>query len=287
MNASDLTFGVEIETTAGAAATAAGLQVGGYHSGRQVPYLPAGWKASSDSSIRATPGRFGAEIVSPVLKGIEGLRQVAQVIATLKAKGHEVNETCGVHVHIGWTTNDASTLARLVTIVAYLEAGLFAVTGTKSRERGHHGRSYCKGIKQHGTAATAQRQASGDRYHILNLTNLAMGTRNTVEFRVFSGSLNATKILAWIQIALGIVERAHTTKRSPDFAPTAPTGGWKKAGPGQSETERLIGYLAWAPGTAKIHGGKSFGWIADDTLLDRKTAMNTLRTMAAKYDAQA
>ncbi|MFN3924817.1 MAG: hypothetical protein ACK4K6_14395, partial [Pseudarthrobacter sp.] len=45
-------------------------------------------------------------------------------------------------------------------------------------------------------------------------------------------------------------------KRMPAWTPKAPTGGWKKSGPGQSETERLLGYLAWGKGYARIHGGK-------------------------------
>ena len=50
----------------------------------------------------------------------------------LEAKGHRVNASCGVHVHIGWKRDwSAQALARLVTIVAYAEKGLYAITGTK------------------------------------------------------------------------------------------------------------------------------------------------------------
>jgi hypothetical protein len=34
----------------------------------------------------------------------------------------------------------------------------------------------------------------------------------------------------------------------PKWSPGPLKGGWKKAGPGQSEAERLMGYLAWGKG---------------------------------------
>jgi len=69
-----------------------------------------------------------------VLRGDEGLAQVVEALEALEAKGHRVNATCGVHVHIGWKpTWDVPALARLVTIVAHLEKGLYAITGTNRR----------------------------------------------------------------------------------------------------------------------------------------------------------
>jgi hypothetical protein len=42
-----------------------------------------------------------------------------------------------------------------------------------------------------------------------------------------------------------LVERAVAGKRMPKWNPGPLKGGWKKAGEGQSEAERLMGYLAW------------------------------------------
>ena len=117
------------------------------------------------------------------------------------------------------------------------------------------------------------------------LTNLANGRTETVEFRVFSGSLNPTKLLGWIQVCLGLVERAINAKRSPTWTPKPLSGGWKKAGEGQSEAERLMGYLAWGAGYARIHGGQQYGWISDRIPQDQ--IKTEFRRLAAKYDAQA
>ncbi len=280
MNANEMTFGIEIETVAPASAVRGGLRIGAYHCGRQVPYLPAGWKAERDGSVRATGGH-ACEIVSPVLSGPEGLAQVAEVVAVLKARGHRVNESCGVHVHIGWKRDwPAETLARLINIVAYCERGLYAITGTKSRERG----IYCGGVRKYGNGKDAKPALDRNRFHALNLTNLANGRRETVEFRIFSGSLNATKVVGWIQVCLGLAERALNGKRSPKWNPSEPKGGWKKAGPGASEAERLIGYLAWGTGYARIHGGRQYGWISDAVPQDQVKI--AFRRLAAKYDQQ-
>jgi hypothetical protein len=281
MNATEFTFGVELETLVPDRLISSGeLGIGGYHNGRQVSYLPEGWKAENDGSLRAEhSGWRGCEIVSPVLRGPEGIARVAEVIRKLEEKGHRVNMTCGVHVHIGWSHEyDMRALARLVTIVAYVEKGLYAITGTKSRELGR----YCGGLRKYETVAKAQKEISEYRYHTLNLTNLASGRKRTVEFRCFSGSLNPTKVCGWIMVCLGLVERAFHVKRCPSWAPKAPKGGWAKKGEGQSECERLLGYLAWSAGAARLHGGKKYGWIHDGISQDAVKA--EFRRLAKKYD---
>ncbi|MCY2987670.1 MAG: amidoligase family protein [Planctomycetota bacterium] len=280
MNANDLSFGVEIETTApDSAVQNDGLRIGPYRRGIQVPYLPEGWKAEADGSIDNSNGGHRCEIVSPVLRGPEGLAQVAEVLRTLEAKGHRVNASCGGHTHSGWCRDwPSEALARLVTIVAYVEKGLYAITGTKNRERGR----YCGGVRKYGNEKDAKPNLDRNRYHALNLTNLAHGTKDTVEFRVWSGSLNPTKVCGWVMVCLGLVERALSAKRMPKWNPGPLKGGWKKAGPGQSEAERLMGYLAWGPGYARIHG-RQFGWISD--LIPQDQVKSEFRRLAKKYDA--
>ena len=282
MNANEMTFGLEVETTIlESDARNNGLRIGAYHNGIQVPYLPAGWKAERDGSIRTKYGETPCEIVSPILRGPEGLAQVAEVLRILEEKGHRVNGSCGTHVHAQWDRSwPADALARLVNIVAYCEKGLYAITGTKNRERG----TYCGGVRKYGCEKNAKPALDRNRYHALNLTNLANGVRNTVEFRVFGGSLRGKKVCGYIQVCLGLVERALTSKRAPAWTPKPLKGGWKKAGEGASEAERLMGYLAWGAGYAKLHSGKQFGWISD--IIPQEEAKAEFRRLAAKYDAQ-
>lgn len=278
-----MTFGIEIETVAPQSAVDQhGLRIGGYKHGIQVPYLPHGWKAEADRSIDNSAGGHKCEIVSPILSGPEGILQVIEVVAQLEAKGHRVNVSCGVHVHVGWNAAwSADALARLIGIVSYAERGLYAITGTKSRERSR----WCGGVRKYGNQKDAKPNLERDRYHALNLSNLAAGRKKTVEFRLFSGSLNPVKILGWIQVCLGLVERAVTTKRMPKWNPAPVSGGWKKAGDGASETERLIGFLAWGAGYRRTHNGRQYGWISD--AIGQAEVKTEFRRLAAKYDAQA
>src|SRR5665647_1701865 len=101
MNANELTLGVEIETVApDSAVRNDGLRIGSYRHGIQVPYLPTGWTAEADGSIDNSKGGHKCEIVSPILRGEEGLKQVAEVLRTLEQKKHRLNASCSTHCHI-------------------------------------------------------------------------------------------------------------------------------------------------------------------------------------------
>ena len=187
-----------------------------------------------------------------------------------------------MHTHVGFDPNwPSDALARLITIAAYAEKGLYAITGTKNRERGR----FCRSVRRYQKSKTAKDALDVDRYHLLNLTNLARGGKNTVEFRCWSGSTSAKKIVGWISVSLGLVERALNTKRCPSWMPKPLSGGWKKNGDGASEAERLMGYLAWGEGYARIHGGKQYGWISN--VIPQEAVKQEFRRLAAKYDAQA
>lgn len=128
MNANDLTFGCEFEVTLPREACPV---AGGYHRGVQIPGLPAGWNAQTDASIRVTtPGYVGVEIVSPVLKGAEGIRQVKLVCDWLKARNAKVNQSTGFHVHVGCERNE-TLLARLAHLVANFEKALYVTIARK------------------------------------------------------------------------------------------------------------------------------------------------------------
>lgn len=281
MNANDFTFGCEFELSVNRNKAARyGLNVGGYHHGTQVPFLPEGWTASHDGSLRTTPSRITCEIVSPILRGEAGIRQVYEVLKDLNAKGFKVAIGAGTHVHVGFANQPESQIRRLIQIVAYLETAIYATTGTKSRQRNH----YCKGLRRHQTAAQASRVMKRDRYYILNISNLEGRRLPTIEFRAFSGSLNPVKILGWIQMCLGIVERGLTTKRLPRWTATPALGGWKKGGVGATDVERVFGFLGWGRGYARLKGGHMYGWLSDQIPQDE--IKKEFRRLARKFDAE-
>lgn len=287
MHANSIAFGIEFETTL---PSSDDTPIGGYHRGVQVPWLPAGWKAERDASIRPrVPGRKGCEFVSPKLKGYAGLMEVLDAIDAILARGARVNETCGLHVTVEWY-GDAAALARLISLVGNHERAIFASTGTRRRERN----VYSKKIKAYGDKDRAKSNCERDRYHLLNLTHLAHG-RHRIEFRAFAGTLNQTKVAGYLMMCLGLVELALSARRCPQWEYSKPEGKrscWDRPGAGEGETElnRLFYRLGWTKGWYKGDlRDKVYGLLEnwDGTRPDMKAIKRKLLEMARKYDRQA
>ena len=283
MNANEIAFGIEFETTLPNSDT---TPIGGYHRGTQVPWLPAGWKAERDSSIRPlTSRRKGCEFVSPKLKGYDGLKEVEAALDAINARGARVNHTCGLHITVTWN-GDAAALARLISLIGNHERAIFASTGTRRRERN----IFSKKIKSYGDKDNAKRKCEADRYHLLNLTHLARG-RNRIEIRAFAGTLNKDKVVGYIQMVLGLVELALSSKRCSGWEYAKKPGTkscWDRPGAGEGETElnRLFYRLGWTKGWYKGDlRHKRFGELArDGRTCDWKATKKKLMDMARKYD---
>jgi hypothetical protein len=286
MNANQIAFGVEFETTLPAADT---TPIGPYHHGVQVAWLPTGWKAERDGSIQTlAPNRKGCEFVSPKLRGADGLRQIETALDAINARGGRVNYSCGLHITVEWN-GDAAALARLISLVGNHEKAIFASTGTRRREQ----TVYTKRIKQYGNKDNAKNRCEADRYHLLNLTHLARGN-NRIEFRAFAGTLNKTKVVGYVMMVLGLVELALSTTRCADWDYTKKEGTkscWDRPGAGHGETEinRLFYRLGWTKGWYKGElKDKKYGQIADETTTpDFKEIKKTLIGLGRKYDQAA
>jgi len=282
----NVTFGVELETTI---PSSAAVTVGYYHAGtpartaliggvsQRFPVFQGNhWKAEADGSIRVRePGHRPCEFVSPVLKGEEGVKHLIEFVEFLHQIGASVNASCGMHIHVGISSAAAGEettgyLERLTRLVAFNSKALYAQTGTLSREKG----AYCAPlgantkraiarIKRTKVITDAAREAG--RYHILNLTNL--GTRGTVEFRCFAGTLNVSKVLVHLFSVLALCVIARNAK--------TPAGWENKTLTG---TKALTNFLKVRP-MARIVGSPTF--------TDRFPQMVAKALeMGGKYDAQ-
>ncbi|HEV8178153.1 MAG TPA: amidoligase family protein [Gemmatimonadales bacterium] len=283
ININDVTFGIEIETCLPRGL----IQVGGYHNGLQIPGLPEGWLAERDGSIRCTRRYEPCEVVSPVLKGADGIKQIIQILDWLRTNNARVNSSTGLHIHVGWNHGEKET-CRLVTTVANFEKAIFASTGTRARETG----SFCNPIKtstlhrqryNEGTLPESARPTS--RYHVLNLVPLSReANKRTIEFRAFAGTLNKTKVLGYIRLCLGLVEKALSTTRAPQWEAKQPaeTSPIHRAGAGQTELNRLFYFLGWTKGR-EAH---TFGNITCEGAPKVTTCKKELMRLAKKYDAE-
>lgn len=279
MNAHDLTFGVEFETTMPFGV----CPVGSYQQGAAVEWLPAGWVAKTDCSIRATGSRQGVEFVSPVLKGEDGVKQVLEVLTALKLHGARVNESTGLHVHVGGFDMTTVTIERLTTLVANFEKAIYASTGTTKRESGR----WCQSVQRHGSYQGAATSPFGsvlaNRYHVLNLTNVNRPTKKTVEFRAFAGTLNETKVIGHLQMCLGLVDRAINAKRTTQWKAIDPkeSSPIHRSGVGQTALTRLFYQLGWTKGRTD----KTYGVVPVEGAPSIEAIKKELMRLAKQYDA--
>jgi len=284
----NMTFGIEIECYIPEQALHnAGVRIGGYHNGLQVNCLPQGWNAQRDSSIRAPLGKQGIEIVSPILMGADGIRQVEFVLQWLRDMGAGCNESCGIHVHVG---SNEETAKKLVGLVAQHEKALFAVSGRKGKTRANN--HYCRGIQNDSNIKAAyengrQIQAAAQtRYQLLNLTNLTSGRRPAVEFRAFAATFRTEVVLGYIRVSIGLVQVAQTLKKSVKF-----TSGWHTpASSGHEHIRCLMQRLCWgwsnSKSTKRIKNGADFGWIPSSTQTDPKVARKAMLETAKEFDLE-
>lgn len=290
MIAHEMTYGIEIECGIDRNVN---LRVGGYHAGTSCTSLPSFegryWNAQSDSSLHFSERR-AVEFVSPILKGAAGLDNIRAACAQIKAWGGVTNNSCGLHVHVGVPADlTVAQIRCLFQLVGRFEHALYACTGTPERRNGR----YCQPIKTDGNKRINWQRFSTkdqirhadetvelrDRYRILNVLPFLSGRQNTVEFRVFSGSLNPSKIAAWIQICLSLVEMAldgvdsdWDIKRESLGAKYGPTMG-----------ERNVYYMCKYMWQWKVRRDRNYGDLLHP-VFTRKSATKTLRQLAVRHD---
>lgn len=215
------------------------------------------WKVVTDSSVKgigAVSGNLveGCELVSPVLKGEEGLKTLAAVFALLNRLHARVNTTCGFHVHVGADGMDLTAFKKLTQVYVKYEGAIDQMV--KSADRRAFGNTYCKSIRRWdnplGTIANIERcdtieqiaavvnpgftveNPANGRYHKLNLCSF--WRHNTVEFRQKEGTMNATEAINWVRFCVSLVE--GSVARLPGFThrcwsmKVTPTGAdkWEK-----------------------------------------------------------
>lgn len=174
----------------------------------------------------STPHNNG-EIVSPILTQTD-LPFVRDLVAALATAGARADASCGIHIHIDGTRLDASQVARLAKTVAKQEKYLQKALAVSEERLGR----YCLPVSERflerlenlpsrcttdqlnrawynrRTVTTATRYDQS-RYHGLNLNSWFY--RQTVEFRYFNGTLDGTRLDAYIQLARHLTAKAAVT----------------------------------------------------------------------------
>lgn len=294
MNANEMTYGIEIEC--GIDMNRAGIAIGGYHRGTACPSLPTSseggqWKAEHDGSL-SFRGKQAVEFVSPILKGAAGLDNIRAACAVIKSWNGTTNRTCGLHIHVGVDPNiSMDVLRRLYRLVGRFENALYAVTGTPDRRSSR----FCNSVKTESNKnlnwaavrnfgdlrTNYECRDINDRYRILNIQNLLTGRSPTVEFRVFSGTLNPAKIAAWVQICLSIVQAAHDGWDADwDIAPSVLENERGETA-NDKETHYMCKWLWRWPSRRGLNYGE-----LGHAVFTRNAAQKNLRQLAVRHDAR-
>ena len=153
------------------------------------------WKLVTDSSLS---GNDTFELLSPILVGETGLRELEKVCWVLDLCDVKVNESCGLHVYIDATGFNMETWRNLALSYKHLEPVIDRFMPASRRDN-----RYCRGLghvsdEMIRSARTVDELKGriGDRYHKVNLE--AYSRHKTVEFRQHSGTTNFTKMRNWV-----------------------------------------------------------------------------------------
>jgi len=205
-NFNALTFGIEIEAYN---FTRANLIEKCVHKGLSI--ISSGYthedsqhyyKIVSDSSLE---GVNSNEVVSPILKGDDGLNSLKRLCEALNEIDAKVNRSCGLHVHIGAANMTDAHYIRIIRNYQRLEA-LIDSFMPLSRRANNNG--FCRSLQGFDfSRCTTKRDVydmMNSRYYKIN--GHAYFRHQTIEFRQHSGTTDYTKISMWIQFLAALVK---------------------------------------------------------------------------------
>ena len=173
------------------------------------------WKVKPDSSITQRANSsitsthpVGTEVVSPILKGDDGLKAIEAVCSVLDTDDYRISKTCGLHAHHGVNQHSEKTF-NFVNSWINTEQYVMKVL-PPSRQRNYYCRTWkdkCQDdflfgegevprCRPNQSATSWWDNHVDDRYANVNLGSIQM--RNTIEFRLHSGTVEFPKIKNWL-----------------------------------------------------------------------------------------
>lgn len=193
------TFGVEMEcfVNRGAIRTAAertrmAYEYEGYNHRDGHSYF----KFTTDGSVRGMADPI--ECVSPVLAGNDGKKMLKNACKTLNTANAKVNQTCGLHVHIGAAKLTEKQYCNVFVNYMYLEAVIdtFMARSRRNNEYASSVQDHKYNIERALTIENMQNALHNCRYHKIN--PMSYNRHKTIEFRQHSGTTNYDKIINWV-----------------------------------------------------------------------------------------
>lgn len=194
------------------------------------------WARKNGAGIHSD-GSCGWEAVTPPMGGRAVARILGELATAFQEADTEINESCGIHVHVDARDYMWGDLYRLLAVWAKVEDAMFLLGG-QSRSNNHYckatGKQYARAL-QHPTdkkgavlavaygaytpeeGRTVARgrpgKKHGGRYKSLNLCPWLNGRTqrprrpdSTIEFRLHRNSANGWRVIGWTHLCTALVE---------------------------------------------------------------------------------
>lgn len=187
-----------------------------------APMLSHGFSERDDRVWNIEPDpSCGWEVTTRILRGEDGIIEVVDACRALakvaERLGLRVNKKTGTHIHLAWSKG-LRRLQRLFDIVAYFEPALLSLVAPSRANNRFCGsvRRILREISAFATLDDWARHFRGgaNRYFIVNPSNL-FGGFGTIEVRLHSGTLSATKILTWLSLWMRLLSVAAASNPLP------------------------------------------------------------------------
>jgi hypothetical protein len=218
----DLTFGVEFEFASpmeqydtAVALTEVGLETEDEDYNHEDCYY---WKIVEDSSVYGE-GFYPMELVSPPMRGREGLAELERACLALQAIDCEVNPSCGLHVHHDARMLDDDAWKLLLKSVLKYEDTIDAMMGPDRVNN-----NYAKRMRRYGVSVPEMFRRVDEAWDVWDLHRIwysrfqklnieALEVHGTVEFRQHGGTLDFCDVAAWVSFTQGLVLRAASHRK--------------------------------------------------------------------------
>ena len=186
------------------------------------------WKIHNDASIATINRHKGSEIVSPVLTYPDDIEMLKAVIRKVREAGGITHKSTGIHLHVSGQEHTAKSLNNLAKMFYKNEDLIFQALNVSSDRRNRWARPMDeafidKVVNKRPRTKDELNEAwfgyyngnpahyDSHRYRALNYNNLFRSIE-TIEVRVFNGSLNCKKIIPYIQLCLAMSVKAKSSK---------------------------------------------------------------------------
>lgn len=173
------------------------------------------WKIITDSSISGSRGD-SCELVSPPIKGLQGIEELKKVCQALKSNRALINKTCGLHIHFDATDFNLQTWKNVYKNYIQFED---VIDSMMPRSRRGNSNYYCKSLlNKFSSKEEAFRKIDAAR-SVEQISKIVTGRKRyckinaesffrhgTIEFRQHSGTREFVKMENWLYLLHRLVD---------------------------------------------------------------------------------